>query len=72
MPVGLNKTWLLTRGRWRWIRGRCPACNRELRAHVRPSAGAAACAICADETQMDLRVWHNYRRSVARSPLPLR
>lgn len=69
MSFGLGRLWTLSRGRWRWMRGRCPACNRELGADPRGRSNAATCAVCVDETQMDLRVWHNYRRSLAGSSL---
>jgi hypothetical protein len=50
------------RARWRWARGRCPRCNRDLDAS-RPNhmASDPPCPVCRDETQMDLRVWHQYR-----------
>jgi hypothetical protein len=66
MSAGFDRMWTLIRGRWRWMRGRCPACNRELRASSsKMGKRVATCAICMDETQMDLRVWHNFRRSLA-------
>ena len=51
------------RARWRWIRGRCPRCNRDLYdTPTRRAASEPNCPVCKDETQTDLRVWHAYSR----------
>jgi hypothetical protein len=50
--------------RWRWVRGRCPRCNRDFHATpIRQVASEPLCLVCKDETTADLRVWHAYRRS---------
>ena len=61
------KEWLLSlRGRWLWARGRCPLCNRNLYARFAYyMANYPNCPVCTDETETDLRLWHNYRTSGA-------
>jgi len=50
------------RDRWRWVRGRCPLCNRNLYAVVPYyMADYPNCAVCKDETETDLRMWHKHR-----------
>jgi len=50
--------------RWRWVRGRCPRCNRDFYATpISRAASEPPCLVCKDETKADLRVWHAYRRS---------
>jgi hypothetical protein len=50
------------RARWRWARGRCPRCNRNLYATFPYyTADYPHCPVCKDETETDLRVWHYYR-----------
>jgi len=52
------------RARWRWTRGRCPSCNRDLGAMLTHRVSSSPdCLVCKDETEADLRVWHAYRRS---------
>jgi len=50
------------RARWRWVRGRCPRCNRNLYATF-PYYMAAYpdCPVCKDETETDVRVWRKHR-----------
>ncbi len=56
--------WALLRGRWRWVRGRCPRCNRNLRAAFASYVtGYPNCPICKDEIESDPRVWHAFRAS---------
>jgi hypothetical protein len=58
------------RARWRWTRGHCPRCNRDLDATpTHDTAGDPNCPVCHDETESDLRVWHAYRR-VGHAPAP--
>ena len=50
------------RGRWRWVRGRCPLCNRNLYAAFPYYMTAYPnCPVCKNETATDLRMWHHYR-----------
>lgn len=53
---------LFLQARWRWIRGRCPRCNRNLYA-VFPyfMANDPHCPVCKDETETDLRMWHKHQ-----------
>ena len=50
------------RARWRWTRGRCPRCSRNLYAPF-PCymADDPHCPVCKDEARADLRMWHQYR-----------
>jgi hypothetical protein len=51
------------RARWRWTRGRCPRCRRDLYATpTRRVTSDPCCPVCQYETETDLRVWHAYRR----------
>ena len=58
------------RARWRWTRGRCPRCSRNLYAAFPYfMADDPHCPVCKEETRTDLRMWHRYRASVtARRP----
>jgi len=50
------------RARWRWTRGRCPRCSRNLSASFPYyMADDPHCPVCEDETRTDLRMWHQYR-----------
>jgi hypothetical protein len=52
----------LIRARWRWARGRCPRCNRNLYAQFPYyMANDPHCPVCEGESQTDLRMWHEYR-----------
>ena len=45
------------RGRWRWVGGRCPLCNRNLYARFSYyRANYPNCPIRKDETKTDLRM----------------
>lgn len=49
------------RARWRWVRGRCPLCTRNLYATFPYyMADYPNCPVCKGETQTDLRLWHKY------------
>lgn len=58
------------RGRWRWMHGRCPLCNRNLYAAFPYfMAGYPNCHVCKNETETDLRMWHHYKAlSAAQTP----
>ncbi len=50
------------RARWRWTRGRCPRCSRNLSASFPYyMADDPHCPVCEDGTRTDLRMWHQYR-----------
>lgn len=50
------------RARWRWARGRCPLCNRNLyTGFAYYMADYPNCPVCRDETETDLSMWHKYR-----------
>jgi uncharacterized protein (DUF983 family) len=52
----------ISRARWRWVRGRCPRCNRNLYAlFAYYMADDPDCPVCKDEITTDLRMWHKYR-----------
>jgi len=52
------------RARWRWVRGRCPRCNRNLyAAFAYYMADDPDCPVCRGKTETDLRVWRAYRAS---------
>jgi hypothetical protein len=64
------KLFMLLRARWRWVHGRCPLCNRNLKATF-PYYMAAYpnCPVCKDETHPDLRLWHKHRSlGIAKTP----
>ncbi len=62
MANGFGKTLMYLRDRWRWVRGRCPLCNRNLyAAFPYYMADYPNCPVCKDETETDLRIWHKYR-----------
>jgi hypothetical protein len=53
------------RGRWRWIRGRCPLCNRNLYAvFAYYMADYPNCPVCQTKTAADARLWRKYRNLV--------
>lgn len=59
----------LVRARWRWIRGRCPRCNRYVNAPFRHLMTAYAdCIVCKDAHECDLHMWHMYRSWRASNP----
>lgn len=62
MTNSFGNTLMYLRDRWRWLRGRCPLCNRNLYA-VFPyyMSDYPNCPICKNETETDLRMWHKYR-----------
>jgi len=63
------KSLLFLRARWRWTRGRCPRCNRDLyTACLYHLAGDPNCPVCKDETATDLRIWHKYTASGTTRP----
>jgi hypothetical protein len=50
------------RGCWRWARGRCPLCNRNLYAVFSYYMAAYPnCPVCKNENETDLHLWHKYR-----------
>jgi hypothetical protein len=50
------------RARWRWGHRRCPLCTRYLYATFPYYlADHPNCPVCKNETETDLRMWHNYR-----------
>jgi hypothetical protein len=57
-----GKLLICLRDRWRWVRGRCPLCNRNLYA-VFPyyMADYPNCPVCKNETETDLHMWHKHR-----------
>jgi hypothetical protein len=62
MTNSFGKLLMDLRDRWRWVRGRCPLCNRNLYA-VFPSymADYPNCPVCTNETKNDLLMWHKHR-----------
>lgn len=49
------------RARWRWARGRCPRCNRNLYATFPYTiADYPNCLVCKNETEADGHLWHKY------------
>jgi hypothetical protein len=66
MLNSLRKPLAFLRARWRWMRGCCPLCDRNLYAAF-PSYMAAYpdCPVCKGETETDLRMWHTYRTLAA-------
>jgi hypothetical protein len=62
MLNSVKQVLILLRARWRWNHGRCPLCRRDVYAMF-PYYMAAYpnCPVCKDETEADLRMWHNYR-----------
>ena len=62
MSTSLGKLLLFLRDRWRWVRGRCPRCNRNLYATFPYSlTHYPECPVCKDKTGTDLRMWHTHR-----------
>jgi hypothetical protein len=62
MANSFGKTLMYLRDRWRWVRGRCPLCNRNLyAAFPYYMADYPDCPVCKDETETDLRMWHKHR-----------
>lgn len=58
----LAKVPVFLRGRWRWLRGRCPWCNRNLySAFPYYMAAYPNCPVCKNETETDSRMWRQYR-----------
>jgi hypothetical protein len=58
----LKQGLMLVRARWRWFRGRCPLCNRNVYATFPYyMADYPNCPVCKDETETDLRMWHKHR-----------
>ena len=47
--------------RWRWNRGRCPVCNRNLFASIPYYKAAYPLCFCRGETQSDGRFWNKYQ-----------
>ncbi len=63
-----RKPFLFVRGKWRWVRGRCPVCNRNLHAtFANYVAGHPNCPACKDQPNTDARVCGTNTR-----PRPLR
>ena len=57
-----EKLFMPLRARWRWVRGRCPLCNRNLYATFPYyMADYPDCPVCKDETRTGLRMWHKHR-----------
>jgi hypothetical protein len=53
---------MFLRARWRWGRGRCPLCGRNVYASFSYYMAAYPnCPVCKDETQTDLLMWYKYR-----------
>jgi hypothetical protein len=62
MTNNLAKLLMFMRDRWRWVRGRCPLCNRNLYAAFPYYMTAYPnCPVCKDETETDLRMWRKHR-----------
>jgi hypothetical protein len=62
----LVRMFTFLRARWRWSRGRCPRCARNLYAPFPYyMADDPDCPVCKDETRTDLRMWHQYRTLAA-------
>ncbi|HLJ93123.1 MAG TPA: hypothetical protein VKU02_08020 [Gemmataceae bacterium] len=62
MLTSPRKLLLLLRDRWRWVRGRCPRCNRNLYATFSYYlTHDPECPVCKDQTGTDLRMWHTHR-----------
>jgi hypothetical protein len=62
MSSSIARALKFMRARWRWMRGRCPRCDRDLYGAFPYCMGDDPhCFVCQDETQLDLRVWHKYR-----------
>ena len=56
------KLFMLLRARWRWVRGRCPLCTRNLYSTFPYyMADYPDCPVCKDETETDSRMWHKHR-----------
>jgi hypothetical protein len=62
MSDSFEKLLMFLRARWRWVRGRCPECNRNVYSTFPYyMADHPNCPVCKDETITDLRMWHNHR-----------
>ena len=62
MFTSIKEASVFLRARWRWVRGRCPLCNRNVHAAFSYyMADFPSCPVCTDETEADLRLWHQYR-----------
>jgi hypothetical protein len=62
MLNSLKRVLILLRARWRWARGRCPLCGRDVYAmFAYYMAAYPNCPVCKGEAEADLRMWHNYR-----------
>jgi hypothetical protein len=70
MFPSIPRCWKFVRARWRWGRGHCPRCNRNLyAAFPYYMANDPDCPVCKGETATDLRMWRKHRTLVtAKAP----
>lgn len=69
MLISLGTWGTSLRARWRWNRGRCPLCNRNLHASIAYFKALYPNCFCRGFTQADSQLWNKYQDSLQENAL---